>query len=167
MRVIPSSAKALKTQSAHRVTVTGEALRTGIDIVQVSRVAESIQCFGARFLNRLFTSAEIAYAQSSAAQCNDRLAARFAAKEAALKALDLCHEAVNWRELEVCRDADGSCRLQLHGRAAALVAARGASQLSLSMSHEADYATAVVVWLRKDAGSPALPPLFAITPSPP
>jgi holo-[acyl-carrier protein] synthase len=115
-------------------------MRVGIDLVDVSRIAASIDAFGDRFLRRVFTDGELAYAQASPALTAERLAARFAAKEAAKKALDL--EGVAWRDLEVVRSPSGACHLCLHG--AARVAA-GALSFALSMSHEGDHATAVVI----------------------
>ncbi len=114
-------------------------LRVGIDLVQVSRIAGSIDAFGERFLTRVFTDREVAYARST----NDlaaRLAARFAAKEATKKALRL--DGVGWRDIEVVRAPDGACELALYGAARA---ALGDRALALSMSHEGDHATAVVI----------------------
>ena len=111
-------------------------VRVGIDLVQISRIAESLATFGERFLRRVFTDGEVAYARGAP----DRLAARFAAKEAAKKALAL--DGVSWRELEVVRHDSGACDLVLHGGARA---AAGAAALALSMSHEGDHATAVVI----------------------
>jgi holo-[acyl-carrier protein] synthase len=115
-------------------------MRVGIDLVDLSRIAASIDAFGDRFLHRVFTDGELAYAQAAPALTVERLAARFAAKEAAKKALDL--EGVGWRDLEVARSPSGACHLILHG--AARVAA-GAMSFALSMSHEGDHATAVVI----------------------
>jgi holo-[acyl-carrier protein] synthase len=115
-------------------------ITVGVDLVQISRIAESLTAFGERFLQRIFTDGEIAYA-SAAPECTaERLAARFAAKEAAKKALAL--DGVSWRDLEVRRQTSGACELVLHGKARILA---GAAALALSMSHEGDYATAVVV----------------------
>jgi holo-[acyl-carrier protein] synthase len=111
-------------------------LRVGIDLVQVSRIAGSLDAFGERFLRRVYTDSELAYARRDP----ERLAARFAAKEAAKKALGL--DGVGWRELEVVREDSGACELVLHGAARA---AAGACTLALSMSHEGDHATAVVI----------------------
>src|SRR2546423_7706878 len=111
-------------------------LRVGIDLVQVSRIADSVQTFGERFLQRIFTARELAYAREHP----DRLAARFAAKEAAKKALGL--DGVAWRDLEVERTDSGACVLVLHRAARA---AAGDVELALSMSHEGDFATAVVI----------------------
>ncbi|MCX5747428.1 MAG: holo-ACP synthase [Proteobacteria bacterium] len=112
----------------------------GIDLVQVSRIAESIATFGDRWLTRVFTPAEVAYAMSAPDQATARLAARFAAKEAAKKALRL--DGIGWRDLEVVRLSDGACELVLHGEAAARV---GERTLAMSMSHEGDHATAIVI----------------------
>ena len=116
-------------------------LRVGIDLVQVSRVAESMNHFGERFLRRVFTDAEIAYATSAPDLSPMRLAARFAAKEAAKKALGL--EGIGWRQIEVQRGPTGAVELVLHGNAAATAPER--DELAVSLSHEGDYATAVVV----------------------
>jgi holo-[acyl-carrier protein] synthase len=116
----------------------------GIDLVRVSRIAESLEHFGDRFLDRIFTPAEVAYAGSASAPSvtHERLAARFAAKEAALKAFGLVDAGVSWRELEVVREPSGACVLRLHGRARELA---GQGSAALSLSHEGDLATAVVV----------------------
>ncbi|MFT3790704.1 MAG: holo-ACP synthase [Rudaea sp.] len=115
-------------------------IRVGIDLVRTSRIAESIERFGERFLHRVYTEGEIAYAYSAPGNADERLAVRFAAKEAAKKALDL--DGVGWRDIEVQRSASGACHLVLYGAARA---AAGASQLALSMSHDGDQATAVVI----------------------
>ena len=121
----------------------------GIDLVQVSRIAESMRLFGERFTRRLFTSAEIAYCAASEVGAAERFAARFAAKEAALKALRLT-EGVDWRELEVVRADSGACTLRLHGD---LARRAGPWALAVSLSHEGDLATAVVVAERIDAAT--------------
>jgi holo-[acyl-carrier protein] synthase len=122
----------------------GSRLRVGIDLVQVSRIASSLETFGDKFLTRVFTDDEVAYARSApaASVTVERLAARFAAKEAGKKALGL--DGVGWRDLEVRRADNGACDLALHGSARDAAAAIGA-ELALSMSHEGDYATAIVI----------------------
>jgi len=115
-------------------------LRVGIDLVQISRIAGSLEAFGERFLRRIFTDGEIAYACAAPERTAERLAARFAAKEAAKKALEL--DGVSWRDLEVARGDTGACRLVLHGVASTAASGR---ELALSMSHEGDHATAVVI----------------------
>jgi holo-[acyl-carrier protein] synthase len=125
-------------------------LSVGIDLVRVSRVAESLHRFGDRFLFRVFTAGEIAYAHSAPALAPERLAARFAAKEATIKALDLVDQGVTWRSIEVEREPRGKTRLVLHGRARSVAAAAGFAELSVSLSHEGDYATAVVLAIREE-----------------
>ena len=125
-------------------------LSVGIDLVRVSRIEESMSRFGARFLRRVFTEDEIAYATSSPSACAERLAARFAAKEAALKALKLADGGIPWTDLEVKRDASGQCELELHGSARRAVDERGSLSIALSLSHEDDYATAIVIVARND-----------------
>ena len=117
-------------------------LRVGVDLVQTSRIAESIATFGDKFVKRVFTDDEIAYASSAPEMAAMRFAARFAAKEAVKKALEL--DGVAWRDIEVARRASGACDVVLHGAARAAADAMGA-RLALSMSHEGDYATAMVV----------------------
>jgi holo-[acyl-carrier protein] synthase len=121
-------------------------MSVGIDLVRVSRIAESLDSFGDRFLTRVFTDGEIAYATGSPAHTAERLAARFAAKEAAIKALDLSEVGMSWRDIEVTRAPSGRCALALHGAARA---AAGAVALSVSLSHEGDYATAVVLAMKE------------------
>ncbi len=120
-------------------------LRVGIDLVQISRIAQSREQFGERFLRRVFTEHEIEYALSSPPHTDSRLAARFAAKEATIKALRVDGEGVNFKNIEVRRESSGACTLVLHEEVARL--AEGIGEFALSMSHEGDYATAVVVAL--------------------
>lgn len=124
---------------------TSPAIRVGVDLVQVSRVTESVTLFGERFLRRVFTEDEIAYATSAPAAAPERLAARFAAKEATMKALGLVEDPCDWRHIEVRRQPSGACDLALHGSVSEAAARLGVRTISLSMSHEGDYATAVVI----------------------
>jgi len=124
-----------------------DQLRVGIDLVQISRIRESIAAFGERFAQRLFTPDEIAYASAEETLAAERFAARFAAKEAALKAFGLSHAGIDWREIEVLRHADGHCSLRLHGKAASLAGAPLDHETALSLSHEGDYAVAIVTAL--------------------
>ena len=121
------------------------ALRVGIDLVQVSRITESLERFGERFLRRIFTPDEIAYATAAPALTSERLAARFAAKEATIKALGLVEHPGDWRDIEVRRSPSGACDLALHGTARSAADRLGAESFALSLSHEGDYATAVVI----------------------
>lgn len=119
-------------------------LKVGMDLVKISRIQKSVDQFGERFLQRVFTPQELAYACSTPSRQTERLAARFAAKEATLKALDLANQGVAWREMEVRRLPDGRCELSLHGRAAQQAAAQGIVQTALTLSHDGDYAAAIV-----------------------
>lgn len=119
--------------------------RIGLDLVHIPRIRQSLASFGSRFERKLFTPHEIAYANSAAPHRDERFAARFAAKEATIKALGLSNEGVGWREMEVWREPGGECILRLHGRAAQLAAAAGLhTELMVCLSHDGDYAAAVV-----------------------
>lgn len=126
---------------------SGPTLRVGLDVVEVSRIRESLCNFGDRFVRRLFSAAEISYATQSQVHCAERLAARFAAKEAAIKAFSLGELGVDWRDIEVQKLADGACRLALHGLAASQALHLGVCNIALSLSHDGDYAAAVVTAL--------------------
>jgi holo-[acyl-carrier protein] synthase len=133
---------------------SGARFLVGLDLVQISRIRESIVRFGHHFLDRIFTEGELRYCMTEPGPSASRLAARFAAKEAVRKVLCLGDEAIAWRAIEVVRAPDGWCELVLHGKAGALAQEAGCSGFSLSMTHEADYASAVVVCERlhgKDA----------------
>ena len=123
----------------------------GLDLVQISRIASSVDHFGSRFLNRIFTEGELRYCMAESGPSASRLAARFAAKEAVRKVLCLGDEAIGWRSIEVVRASSGWCDLVLHGNARALARKAGCSGFSLSMTHESDYASAVVVCERRRA----------------
>jgi len=123
----------------------------GMDLVQISRIADSLARFGVRFERKLFTQGELGYAQAAPAQAAERLAARFAAKEAAIKALGLSESGVSWRDLEVRRHPGGECDLVLHGRAAEIARRNGITRLLLSLSHDGEYAGAVVAALSDTA----------------
>jgi holo-[acyl-carrier protein] synthase len=127
-----------------------QRLLVGTDLVQLSRVRESIATFGDRFLRRVFTEGELAYANAAPDLASSRLAARLAAKEATLKALDLVEHGIGWHDIEIARGPSGAPSLLLRGtaRAAAEEAGLTEGDLALSLSHEGDYATAVVIALR-------------------
>ena len=122
-------------------------LCVGFDLVQISQIEGSLRAFGEAFKKRLFTQDELSYASCDEGQCAQRLAARFAVKEAVIKALQLSEVGVDWRDIEVIKQPDGDCHLQLHGDVAGLALSMGAMQWLLSMSHDGDYAGAVVMAL--------------------
>lgn len=119
-------------------------LAVGIDLAQISQVASSLDRLGDAYMTRIFTSDEIAYCSTSPAMAPSRFAARFAAKEATLKALRLEDQGVDMRTIEVRQMPGGWSEIALSGRAQELAAAAGWSSWSVSLSHEGDYATAVV-----------------------
>jgi holo-[acyl-carrier protein] synthase len=119
-------------------------VRLGMDLVHIPRIEESVREFGQRFLQRQFTDGELAYACEVRELQAERLAARFAAKEATIKALGLHDAGVNWRDMEVVRAPDGSCTLALHGTALEAARAQRIDRVLVSLSHDGDYAAAVV-----------------------
>jgi holo-[acyl-carrier protein] synthase len=121
-------------------------LGTGIDMVEIERVARSIERYGSRFLERVYTPGEIAYCQRKRRNAAESFAARFAAKEAAAKALGTgIGFGVTWREIEVGREPAGRPLLLLHGRAGEIAAALGVRNCSLSITHTATASMAMVI----------------------
>ena len=118
---------------------------SGIDLVEISRIHQSMERFGPRFLDRIFTAAEQAYCLRKR-KASESLAARFAAKEAGAKALGTgISRGVNWLEIEVVREPGGRPSLRFHGRAAEIAAALGTAHAALSLTHSGDLAIASVV----------------------
>lgn len=118
----------------------------GLDVTDIARMAEVIERYGARFLDRVFTTNEIAYCQRRRAPAI-HFAGRFAAKEAAMKALGTGHShGVLWRDVEVVRH-DGPPRLALHGGAARRFAELGGGGALLTITHSDTVAMAQVLLL--------------------
>ena len=118
---------------------------TGIDIAEVPRIEASIARFGNRFLHRIFTEAEIRYCESKTNRV-ERYAARFAAKEAAMKAIGTgWNHGVTWRDVEICRQPGRRPTIAFHGKAAEFAAKLGAVHIALSLSHTREYAIAQVI----------------------
>ena len=118
---------------------------TGVDITEVGRIEAAVKRFGDRFLKRIFTSAEIRYctAKPNAAE---RLAARFAAKEAGMKAIGTgLRHGVTWQDVEVVRLPGQRPVLQFHGKAAEFAARLGCKHTHLSLSHTKEQAIAYVI----------------------
>jgi len=116
-------------------------LRTGVDLIEISRVCEAIERHGNKFMARIFTEAE-------QRECGGRfpsLAARFAAKEAAAKALGCGIGDVSWLEIEVLGDENNAPHLYLHGEGEKLAKKLGLSNWSVSLSHTESQAIALVV----------------------
>jgi holo-[acyl-carrier protein] synthase len=126
-------------------------LYTGIDLIEIERIARAIQRWGDRFLDRVFTPAELANYRSRPAS----LAARWAAKEAVAKLLGVGlrglggaarpEDALAWTEIEVLSDPQGRPALVLHGRAADRARGLGLGPIALSLSHTREHAIASVV----------------------
>ncbi|HEX4311803.1 MAG TPA: holo-ACP synthase [Acidobacteriaceae bacterium] len=117
---------------------------TGIDLIEVPRIARSIERYGQRFLTRVFTPDEIAYC-SARATAAESFAARFAAKEAGAKALGTgIQHGVFWKELEVRRAPGSRPILVFSGRARAIAGQLGVIRVSLSLTHTASLAMASV-----------------------
>jgi holo-[acyl-carrier protein] synthase len=118
---------------------------TGIDIAEVERIAQSIARFGGRFKERVFTPDEIRYCESKANKA-ERYAARFAAKEAGMKALGTgWSRGVRWQDIEVRRPPGGRPTLAFHGRAGEIFAQLGGVRAHLSITHTEENAMAFVV----------------------
>ena len=117
---------------------------TGIDLVEVPRIARSMERYGERFLHRIFTDDEIAYCRARATAA-ESFAARFAAKEAGAKALGTgIQHGVAWKELEVRRLPGQRPTLHLTGRARAIAGQLGVAHVSLSLTHTRELAMATV-----------------------
>lgn len=123
-------------------------LETGVDIVEIPRVARLVRRYGERFRARVYTLRE----WSDCAGRMHSLAARFAAKEATIKALGSREPALH--EIEVIRPRDSRPRIRLRGRAAEVARRQGVRELALSLSHGRDHAVAVVVLVRAGDAPP-------------
>lgn len=120
-------------------------LSTGIDIVEVYRIAETMTRT-ARFAERVFTPAERDYCDSKGAAAAQSYAGRFAAKEAFLKAIKTGWRGkITWHDMEILNDADGVPSLTLKGEALRILSTQGAEHIHLSISHTAEHAVAQVI----------------------
>jgi holo-[acyl-carrier protein] synthase len=118
---------------------------TGVDLAEVPRIRASIERFGARFVDRIYTPAEIAYVERKANRY-ERYAARFAAKEAGMKAIGTgWRGGVAWRDFEVANLPSGKPTLRLHGVAAKVAGKLGVKSISLSLTHTAAVGLAHVI----------------------
>src|SRR5215470_190769 len=123
----------------------------GIDVIQNDRIHDSISRFGPRFTNRIYTETEIGYCDKCA-EPSIHYAARFAAKEAAFKALGTGWAAgVKWKDIEVQRLASGKPELHLYGEALERATAMGARRFHVSLTHDQLISAAVVIF---DANTP-------------
>ena len=129
--------------SALAHSIDGAVVHSGVDLIEVERVRDVHRRHGARFLDRIYTAREQDY-------CGDRLhelAARFAAKEAVMKALGTGARGVGWREIEVLANARGKPVVVLHGRARARANRLDIGRVEVSMTHERSMACAFAIAL--------------------
>ena len=118
---------------------------SGVDLCEVPRIESAIARHGKRFIERIFTEREIAYAESKANRY-ERYAARFAAKEAGMKALGTgWNGGIGWRDFEVANLSSGRPTLRLHGKAAEIAEKLGVRNVALSLTHTAAQALAMVI----------------------
>ena len=120
-------------------------LGTGIDLAEVGRIREAVERHGERFVQRIYTPLEIAYVQRKANKF-ERFAARFAAKEAGMKAIGTgWRKGVRWQDFEVVNLPGGRPTLRLHGVAAEVAAGMGVKRIHLSLTHTAEQGMAFVI----------------------
>ncbi len=121
-------------------------LGMGTDLIEIARIGASVDRFGERFLERVFTPEEVRYCLRKKGHAAESFAARFAAKEAGAKALGTgISRGVSWREIEVRRQPGQRPTLHWSGRAAEVAAAMGVRGTSLSLTHGREVAMAVVI----------------------
>jgi len=120
-------------------------LGIGTDLAEVDRIRTAIERFGGRFTGRIYTPAEAAYAERKANRY-ERYAARFAAKEPGMKAIGTgWSDGIRWQDFEVANLPSGKPTLRLHGRARQIADEMGVREISLSLTHTANVAMAVVI----------------------
>jgi holo-[acyl-carrier protein] synthase len=118
---------------------------TGVDLAEVARIRASIERFGLKFTGRIFTPGEIAYVERKANKF-ERYAARFAAKEAGMKAIGTgWKRGVRWQDFEVANLPTGKPTLRLHGVAAKIAEGMKVRNVSLSLTHTAELGMAHVI----------------------
>jgi holo-[acyl-carrier protein] synthase len=118
----------------------------GVDIAEVDRIAAAIERHGRAFLNRVFTPSEIAYCEKHRDRA-ERFAGRFAAKEAAMKALGTgWARGVRWVEIEVAREPSGKPTLKLSGASRAIADHLGVKNIALTITHTGNTALALVIF---------------------
>jgi len=113
----------------------------GVDIVEIERIQNVIARWGDTFLQRVFTPSEL----NLFSRRNSSLAARFAAKEAVLKALDACDMGISWKDIEVLAEVNGKPTIRLIGKARLAAQKLAIKEVAVSLTHSDDYAVAFVV----------------------
>ena len=112
----------------------------GVDIIEIARIEEAVTNWGERFLNRIYTEAELKLCRRNAAP----LAARFASKEAVMKLLGTGVKGVRWKDIETLSHLSGKPLVNLHGGAKAKAEKLGIKEVAVSLSHSREYAIAMV-----------------------
>ena len=113
----------------------------GIDLIEISRIEQAIARRGDRFLRRIYTEPELRLSRRK----SPSLAARFAGKEAVIKALGTSTGGIGWREIEILADSEGKPLVRLCGKAQAQADSLGLGELAISLSHSRDYALASAI----------------------
>jgi len=113
----------------------------GVDIIEIARIEKAVTRWGERFLKRVYTDREAELCQNRVAS----LAARFAAKEAATKALGISMRGMSWQEVETLANSDGQPMLYLHGKVQSRAKEIGIKELAISLSHSREHAIAMVI----------------------
>ena len=113
----------------------------GIDIIEIARIERAVERWGERFLQRVYTEPELRMCHKKPS----RLAARFAGKEAVMKALGTGARGISWREIEIATESSGKPLVNLHGKAQDKAADLGLNELAISLSDSRDYAIAFVI----------------------
>jgi holo-[acyl-carrier protein] synthase len=131
-----------------------ETTELGIDIIRVSRIKDSLERFGDRFVNRVLMPAEAAYVRNRP----ETMAGRWAAKEAVSKVLGLGVRGIGWRDIEIERLPTGQPAVKLHGRAQLRAEQLGMGRVAVSISHESDFAVAIAFGIRTAGGRFLYPP---------
>ena len=120
-------------------------LGTGVDLAEVGRIRAAVERHGRRFIDRIYTEREIAYVERKANRF-ERYAARFAAKEAGMKAIGTgWKRGVRWQDFEVVNAPSGRPELRLHGVAEQIARGMGAANVALSLTHTAQFGMAMVI----------------------
>ena len=122
----------------------------GVDIIEITRLEQAIMRHGERFISRVFTPREAAYCETIARRA-ERYATRFAAKEAARKAIGAATPlvALAWHDVEIISSTEGAPQLEFHGRAAELIEQLAVTRAHISLSHSAEQAVAFVILERE------------------
>ncbi len=114
---------------------------TGIDIIEIARIEKAIAHWGEGFLHRIYTGPELKLCCKKPSS----LAARFAGKEAVIKAIGTQTKGISWREIEILADPSGKPLVHLYGKAQNQADSLGLDKLAISLSHSKEYAVAFVV----------------------